>query len=94
MNVGGVVNIQSEFELDDVIDLAKTALDVYLEGLHKQSSLHTYDEKIQKFDFTQQQNNYCINQKRNPHTPRVMESLGFEPKMIQEFIQNCLFPEV
>ena len=87
-------NIQSEFELDDVIDLAKSSLLRHLDGLMTQSNLHSYEDKQRLFDFTAEQNRYCINQKQNPHTPRVMASLGFEPKMIEEFIQNCLFPEV
>ena len=41
-----------------------------------------------------QQNYYCHNQKQNPHTPRVMASLGLDPQEVKKFVEECLFPEI
>jgi hypothetical protein len=41
-----------------------------------------------------QQNYYAQNQKQNPHTPKVMVSLGLSEDDVQMFIQDCLFPEL
>ena len=41
-----------------------------------------------------EQNYYCENQKQNPHTPKVMVSLGLSEEDVQVFIQDCLFPEI
>jgi hypothetical protein len=30
----------------------------------------------------------------NPHTPRVMASLGLNEEDVRVFIQECLFPEI
>jgi hypothetical protein len=40
------------------------------------------------------QNYYAQNQKMNPHTPRVMVSLGLSEEDVQKFVQECLFPEI
>jgi len=39
-------------------------------------------------------NRYAHYQKQNPHTPRVMASLGLDEKDVEVFIEKCLFPEV
>jgi hypothetical protein len=41
-----------------------------------------------------QQNYYAQNQKQNPHTPKVMASLGLDEQDIAVFVQECLFPEI
>jgi hypothetical protein len=43
---------------------------------------------------TEAQNYYCENQKQNPHTPRVMVSLGLSEEDVKVFIHECLFPEI
>ena len=43
---------------------------------------------------TEAQNYYCSNQKQNPHTPKVMASLGLDEEDVRVFIQECLFPEI
>jgi hypothetical protein len=43
---------------------------------------------------TQAQNYYCENQKQNPHTPKVMVSLGLSEEDVKVFIHECLFPEI
>jgi len=40
------------------------------------------------------QNNYAHHQKQNPHTPRVMKTLGLDSDDVDSFIKKCLFPEV
>lgn len=45
-------------------------------------------------DATDEQNYYAQNQKQNPHTPRVMVSLGLSQDDVEHFIQDCLFPEI
>jgi hypothetical protein len=45
-------------------------------------------------DNTFEQNYYAQNQKQNPHTPRVMVSLGLSEEDVGVFIQDCLFPEI
>lgn len=87
-------NINSEFELNEILELSKRSLEKYLQVLHTPKERYTYEQKIELFNFTEQQNWYCQNQKKNPHTPRVMESLGFDKKTVNSFIQDCLFPEI
>jgi hypothetical protein len=45
-------------------------------------------------DATFEQNYYAQNQKQNPHTPKVMVSLGLSEEDVNIFIQDCLFPEI
>ena len=40
------------------------------------------------------QNKYAFHQKQNPHTPRTMKSLGLNEEDVDQFVNNCLFPEV
>jgi hypothetical protein len=40
------------------------------------------------------QNFYAQNQKQNPHTPKVMVSLGLSEEDVTAFVQECLFPEI
>lgn len=77
-------NIQEPDELASLLALVKDSLQVYLANVGVKT----------EEDFTAQQNNYCVNQKRNPHTPRVMQALGFEQEVVHEFIHLCLFPEL
>jgi hypothetical protein len=77
-------NIQDIDELDSFIKLAQDTLSYYLENVGG----------TRGGDYKDKQNYYCQNQKQNPHTPRVMESLGLEPQTVQHFIKDCLFPEI
>jgi len=77
-------NIRDSQELTTVLELVLKNLDYYLKGVGNAT-----DE-----DYTDQHNWYCHNQKKNPHTPRVMASLGLDPEEVETFIHTCLFPEV
>lgn len=77
-------NIQDPDELARLIDFVLSNLMYYLDALGKADFN----------DYTAQQNHYCHWQKQNPHTPRVMSALGFEPEVVHDFIQKCLFPEI
>lgn len=77
-------NIQDPDELARLIDFVLSNLMYYLDALGK----------TEVADYTERQNHYCHWQKQNPHTPRVMAALGFEPEVVHDFIQKCLFPEL
>jgi hypothetical protein len=66
--------------------VAETSVSHYLETVGETNN-HVSPTK-------QHQNYYAQNQKQNPHTPRVMVSLGLSEEDVQVFIQNCLFPEI
>lgn len=86
-NMVAAGNIQSDAELDEILTLSKDCLEYYLTALSDQVNTHTGQYK-------DQQNKYCQNQKLNPHTPKVMSSLGLDPSQIKVFIEECLFPEI
>jgi len=79
-------NVQDETELEQIFTIAKRGLKHYLNtiGETNKTSASTKDA----------QNYYAQNQKMNPHTPKVMVSLGLSEEDVQVFIQDCLFPEI
>jgi hypothetical protein len=79
-------NVSDESELDQITAMARTTLAHYLETVAETNNTAT--------DTTEQQNYYCENQKCNPHTPKVMASLGLDEEDVSVFIQECLFPEI
>ena len=79
-------NVQSDEELEQIIAMAKTTLAHYLSTVAETNNTAT--------DTTEAQNWYAFNQKQNPHTPRVMVSLGLSEEDVQHFIQDCLFPDI
>ena len=79
-------NVQKEEELVQIYELAMRTLDHYIETVS--------EIRGTPGDYTEQQNYYAINQKQNPHTPRVMASLGLDEEDVRVFIQDCLFPEI
>jgi phycocyanobilin:ferredoxin oxidoreductase len=79
-------NVKEESELSQIASLAHILVNHYLE---------TVGETNHKVaDTTFEQNFYAQNQKQNPHTPRVMVSLGLSEDDVRVFIQECLFPEI
>lgn len=87
-------NINTDFELDVILEVSKKSLVHYLDNIKKHRPNLTYDEQVLKYNYTQQQNYYCQQQKCNPHTPRVLKSLGFEDDQVHEYINTELFPEL
>lgn len=79
-------NVQNEEELAQIVAMAKDTLEHYLSTVAETNNL--------VLDTTAYQNYYCDNQKQNPHTPRVMTSLGLNEEDVTVFIQECLFPEI
>ena len=79
-------NVSDETELEQIASLAQILVNHYTEcvGETNNTSESTKD----------QQNYYAQNQKQNPHTPKVMVSLGLSEEDVQMFIQDCLFPEL
>jgi phycocyanobilin:ferredoxin oxidoreductase len=79
-------NVQDENELAQIEKLAHTMIDHYLTNVGETNDLAE--------DTTEFQNFYAQNQKQNPHTPKVMASLGLNEEDVRVFIQDCLFPEI
>ena len=77
-------NINTVEELDSILSLANETLAYYLDNVGQFSDINS----------TEAQNWYCHNQRQNPHTPKVMQSLGFDADTVQSFITTCLFPSV
>lgn len=78
-------NISDEAELERLLKLVLANLDYYLDNVGEVSC---------GVDFTEAQDWYCQNQKKNPHTPKVMAALGLDETEVAVFIEQCLFPEV
>jgi phycocyanobilin:ferredoxin oxidoreductase len=79
-------NVQDETELEQITQMARDTLSHYLSAVAETNNT--------VLDTTTHQNYYCDNQKQNPHTPRVMASLGLNEDDVKVFIQECLFPEI
>jgi phycocyanobilin:ferredoxin oxidoreductase len=79
-------NVSNDDELSQISDLAHILVNHYLECVAETNN------KVA--DTTLEQNYYAQNQKQNPHTPRVMASLGLDEEDVRVFIQECLFPEI
>lgn len=79
-------NVQEQSELDQILLMAKNHLDHYL------STVGESNNTAENTAF--EQNFYAQNQKQNPHTPKVMTSLGLNEEDVRVFIQDCLFPEI
>jgi hypothetical protein len=75
-----------EEELDTFIKLGIDTLYMYLAEVgNTAQDVASYEEA---------QNFYCRQQKLNPHTPRVMASLGLSPEQVKAFSHEVLFPEI
>lgn len=79
-------NISDEDELTQIIDMAKQGVTHYLSTVGETNHTHPSTKENQNY--------YAQNQKQNPHTPKVMVSLGLSEEDVQHFIQECLFPEL
>ena len=79
-------NVSDETELKQLTSLAHILVNHYLETVGETNKTTN--------NTTKSQNYYCENQKQNPHTPKVMASLGLSEEDVRVFIQDCLFPEI
>ncbi len=79
-------NVQDTEELEQIFNIANVSIKHYLNTVAESNFTHK--------NTTQNQNYYCENQKQNPHTPKVMASLGLDEEDVRIFIQECLFPEI
>lgn len=79
-------NVQDKGELAQIVSMTERTLSMYLNSVA--------DTNGSQFDGTAAQNFYAQNQKQNPHTPRVMASLGLNEEDVRAFVQECLFPEI
>jgi phycocyanobilin:ferredoxin oxidoreductase len=79
-------NVSDEKELLQIFGMAESGVRHYLATVGETNNT----VKSTK----QEQNFYAENQKQNPHTPRVMVSLGLSEEDVRVFIQECLFPEI
>ena len=85
-NIVAASNVNKEEELAQIISMAHTGIETYL--MEVGATNHTAK------DTSESQNFYCMNQKQNPHTPKVMTSLGLNEDDVEVFIKQCLFPEI
>ena len=79
-------NVSDENELTQLTSLAHILVNHYLKTVAETNNTTNNTSESQNF--------YCENQKKNPHTPKVMVSLGLSEEDVQVFIQDCLFPEI
>jgi phycocyanobilin:ferredoxin oxidoreductase len=79
-------NVSDESELRQIASLAEILVNHYTECVGETNNTTE--------NTTEQQNYYAQNQKQNPHTPKVMASLGLDEQDVAVFIQECLFPEI
>ena len=79
-------NVSEETELNQIESLANILVNHYIETVGETNG------EIE--ETTIYQNYYADNQKQNPHTPKVMASLGLNEDDVTVFIENCLFPNI
>jgi phycocyanobilin:ferredoxin oxidoreductase len=79
-------NVSDETEVRQISSLASILVNHYLETVGDTNN--TVETTLEA------QNYYAQNQKQNPHTPKVMTSLGLNEEDVRVFIQECLFPEI
>lgn len=75
-----------ESELEKFSDLGLESLSYYLSNVG-----NTYDANT---DYSDYQNFYCVNQRVNPHTAKVLVNLGFSECEAEDFVKETLFPFV
>ena len=81
-------NIRESKELNELCFMVENNLSFYLDAIvdfHNDSEENAVKEA---------QNYYCEHQQQNPHTPRVMQSLGLPEDDIKLFCQDNLFPKI
>jgi len=81
-------NITEEDELKQICDISQGTLNHYLRHIGDYNGDSDENEVIKA------QNYYCEHQQQNPHTPRVMKSLGLPEEDINLFCSDNLFPKI
>ena len=88
---GGMIaagNVREEEELNTICNMAVSNLNNYID------KIRNHEGEAKMADVIKAQNYYCENQQKNPHTPRVMQSLGLPDDDIKLFCSDNLFPIV
>jgi hypothetical protein len=80
--------VKEQDEIDQITRAVDETLDYYLSNVGKNWAISEDSAGIDA------QNRYAFYQKQNPHTPRVMKSLGLNEDDVDVFVQKCLFPEI
>ena len=86
---GGMIaagNVQDEKELNQICTLAVSNLNNYID------KIGDFKGDSKQEDVIKAQNYYCEHQQKNPHTPKVMQSLGLPEEDIKLFCADNLFP--
>lgn len=81
-------NVQTEDEASDIIQIAINNLKYYFQ------EIGNYNMTADTFEVIIAQNYYCQNQQQNPHTAKVMKSLGLPEQDVEIFCKDMLFPEL
>lgn len=81
-------NVNNEDESDQVQFIVLDNLDYFLKKVGR------FNGTADPEDGKEAQNRYAKYQKMNPHTPRVMKSLGLDEDDVDAFVQKCLFPDL
>jgi hypothetical protein len=81
-------NVSTEEEATAIVDLATANLRTYFDSIGE----YTGNANV---DITKgAQNFYCHTQQQNPHTPKVMKSLGLNERDVELFCTDALFPKL
>jgi len=81
-------NVRTDEEAKAIVQLAIDNLKVYFD------SICDYNDTAKEEDTITAQNYYCHNQQQNPHTPKVMKSLGLKEADVELFCTDALFPKI
>jgi|TARA_B100000902_G_C27299781_1_gene912109 phycocyanobilin:ferredoxin oxidoreductase len=81
-------NVSDEDELNKICTMATSNLQNWIDKIRNHDGEATKEEVIKA------QNFYCEHQQQNPHTPRVMQSLGLPDEDIKLFCSDNLFPKI
>ena len=88
---GGMIaagNVREEDELNKICTMAVSNLNNYID------KIRNHEGEAEMSDVIKAQNYYSEHQQKNPHTPRVMQSLGLPDEDIKLFCSDNLFPIV
>jgi hypothetical protein len=81
-------NVNTEEEAETIINIALNNLKAYLQEVSE------FDGYSDSSLVVEAQNYYCHNQQQNPHTPKVMKSLGLPEDDVDVFCTDLLFPKL